>query len=110
MLLASVSVDQKKYTAVSGPGIEISQDTIPVDSTQKEVGKSGNKAILSWKDYYSNRFVQPRPHSPLYLGDPTNISTKIQWDTIGKISITETVNTPGGVLDFRAPETMDLDR
>jgi cell surface protein SprA len=106
MLLASVGVDQKKYIEVSSNDTEVYKDTIPVDSTKK----SGNKAILSWKDYYSNRFVQPRPHSPLYLGDPANISTKIQWDTVGKIAITETVNTPGGVLDFRAPETMDLDR
>ncbi|TKT94318.1 T9SS outer membrane translocon Sov/SprA [Dyadobacter frigoris] len=108
MLLATASVDQKESYSEAAADWAILSDTIG-DTTRKNVDRSGNQLIMRWKDYYSNKFAQPRPRSPFYLKDPANISTSILLDSSGKIGVTETITTPTGNLDYRAPENMDLE-
>lgn len=108
LLLATASVDQKESTAEAFADWAILADTLG-DTTRKNVDRSGNQLIMRWKDYYSNKFAQPRPRSPFYLKDPANISTNILLDSSGKIAVTEDIQTPNGNLDFRAPETMDME-
>jgi cell surface protein SprA len=107
MLLATASVDKKESTTEALSEWAIMADTL-VDTTRKNVDRSGNQLLLRWKDYYSNKFAQPRPRSPFYLKDPANISTNILLDSSGKIAVTEDIQTPSGSLNFRAPETMDM--
>ncbi|MCE7041201.1 cell surface protein SprA [Dyadobacter sp. CY312] len=106
-LLASVSVENDVY---SGPQPELVMlaDTLPEDSSKNNVNKSGSQFVMRWKDYYSNRLVQPRPKSAFYLRDPANIKTEILLDSTGKVAVTEQIQTPSGTLDYRAPEGMDL--
>ena len=108
-ILASVSVDKDVYTTLQ-PEIIAVADTLPEDTSKNSLGKSGNQFVLRWKDYYSNRLVQPRPRSPFYLKDPANIKTDILLDSTGKIAVTEQIHTTGGTLDYRAPEGMDLEQ
>ena len=108
MLLATASVDQKESYSEVAADWAITSDTIG-DTTKKNVDRAGNQLIMRWKDYYSNKFAQPRPRSPFYLKDPANISTSILLDSSGKIAVSENITTPTGNLDYRAPETMDLE-
>lgn len=108
MLLATVSVDKDDFSRNQAVDWAI-DDTLKEDTTRRNVSKSGNLLITRWKDYYNNRFAQPRPRSPFYLKEPGNISTTILRDSTGKIAITEDIRTPTGTLDFRAPESMDMD-
>jgi cell surface protein SprA len=108
-LLASVSVEKNVYTSPQ-PEIVFEADTLPEDTSRNSVKKSGNQFVLRWKDYYSNRLVQPRPSSPFYLKDPANIKTDILLDSTGEITVTEQIQTPGGSLDYRAPEGMNLEQ
>lgn len=108
MLLATASVEQKVYPEVLNDW-EIVEDTVGKDTTRKNIDRSGSQLITRWKDYYSNRFTQPRPRSPFYLKDPANIATSVLLDSSGKVAVTEDIQTPSGNLDFRAPETMDMD-
>ena len=109
LLLATVSVDQNISSGNSQDWAFVA-DTIIDDTTKRNIDKSGNQLIMRWKDYYSNRFAQPRPRSPFYLRDPANISTSILLDSTGKIAVTETIKTPNGTMDFRPPEGMDLEQ
>ncbi|WP_149240551.1 cell surface protein SprA [Dyadobacter sp. 32] len=109
MLLATVSVDKGAFSNGEIENWAILADTLKEDTTRKNIDKSGSQIITRWKDYYNNRFAQPRPRSPFYLREPANISTTILRDSTGKIAITEKIATPTGNLDFRAPESMDMD-
>ncbi len=84
-------------------------DTLREDTTKKNIDRSGSQLIMRWKDYYSNRISEPRPRSPFYLRDPSNISTNITLDSTGKVAVTEKIQTPTGNLNYRAPERMDLE-
>ncbi len=108
MLLATASVDQKESYSEAFADWAVLSDTIG-DTTKKNVDRAGNQLIMRWKDYYSNKFAQPRPRSPFYLKDPANISTSILLDSSGKIAVSENITTPTGNLDYRAPETMELE-
>jgi cell surface protein SprA len=108
MLLATASVDQKASGSEALADWAAVADTIG-DTTRKNVDRLGNQLIMRWKDYYSNKFTQPRPRSPFYLKDPANISTSILLDSSGKIAVSENIQTPAGNLDYRAPESMDLE-
>ena len=108
VLLASVSVNRNVYPDDSQDWA-LMADTL-IDTTKKNIDKSGNQFIMRWKDYYSNRFAQPRPRTSLYLKDPSNISTSILLDSTGKVAVTERIQTPAGNLDFRAPEGMNLEQ
>lgn len=109
VLLASVTVDQDS-SVQNFPDWTVTADTIIDDTTKRNIDRSGSQLIMRWKDYYSNRFIQPRPRSPFYLKDPSNISTTILLDSTGKVGVTESIQTPTGLLDFRAPLGMDLDK
>jgi cell surface protein SprA len=109
MLLATASVEQDTVSPNENSSWAIIEDTLKDDTTKKNIDKSGSQINTRWKDFYNNRFVQPRPRSPFYLKEPANISTTILRDSTGKIAITESVKTPTGSLDFRAPESMDMD-
>ena len=90
------------------PLLELAYADTIIDSTKRNNDKN-NHINTQWKDYYSNRFVQPRPRTPFYLKDPSNISTNILLDSSGKIGVTEKINTPTGGLDYRAPELMEFE-
>jgi cell surface protein SprA len=110
MLLATVSVERDAVFQGERNNWVLVADTLKGDTTKNNIGKSGSQLNTRWKDYYNNRFVQPRPRSPFYLREPASISTTILRDSTGKIDITEKIKTPSGSLDFRAPERMDMDR
>lgn len=97
-----------KVDVSSGSDFVILPDTLPEDTTKKVLTKSGNRFMPRWQDYYTNRFIQPRPKSALFLKDPANIATEITLDSTGKIAVSEQIKTPSGNLDFRAPQEMDL--
>ncbi len=109
VLLATVSVNQDALSPQVLSDWEFIADTLRDDTTKKNIDKSGAQLNTRWKDYYNNRFAQPRPRSPFYLKEPGNISTTILRDSTGKISISEKIQTPTGNLDFRAPESMDME-
>ncbi|WP_167267074.1 T9SS outer membrane translocon Sov/SprA [Dyadobacter arcticus] len=109
VLLANLSVDMDEPYATQAQDWAVFADTIIEDTTKKNVDRSGNQLITRWKDYYSNRITEPRPRSPFYMRDPSNISTTIILDSAGKVAVTEKIQTPSGNLDFRAPERMDLE-
>ncbi len=108
-MLASLSVETNVYSSEPGDWALLA-DTLVNDTTKKNIDRSGNQFIMRWKDYYSNKFAQPRPRSPFYLKDPSNISTSILLDSSGKIAVSESIETPTGNLDFRAPEGMNLEQ
>jgi cell surface protein SprA len=109
VLLATFPVEQDAVFQGERNIPAIVADTLKEDTTKKNIGRSGSQLNTRWKDYYNNRFVQPRPRSPFYLREPSSISTTILRDSTGKIDITEQIKTPTGSLDFRAPERMDMD-
>ncbi|WP_138481090.1 T9SS outer membrane translocon Sov/SprA [Dyadobacter bucti] len=109
ILLTNVSVDRESSYSDQPQDWEILADTLIEDTTRKNIDRSGNQLIMRWKDYYSNRIAEPRPRSPFYLRDPSNISTTIVLDSAGKIAVSEKIQTPEGNLNFRAPERMDLE-
>ncbi|GGC08527.1 T9SS outer membrane translocon Sov/SprA [Dyadobacter sediminis] len=108
VLLANVSVDVEEPYSGQAQEWAIIADTL-TDSTKKNIDRSGNQLIMRWKDFYSNRIAEPRPRSPFYLRDPTNIATSIVLDSAGKVAVSENIQTPDGNLKFRAPERMDLE-
>ncbi|MHA4736541.1 T9SS outer membrane translocon Sov/SprA [Dyadobacter sp. MSC1_007] len=108
-LLANVSVDRGNPYSEQAEEWAIIADTLGEDTTKKNIDRSGSQLVMRWKDYYSNRISEPRPRSPFYLRDPSNISTTITLDSAGKVAVSEKIQTPGGNLNYRAPERMDLD-
>ncbi|WAC11755.1 T9SS outer membrane translocon Sov/SprA [Dyadobacter pollutisoli] len=109
VLLANVSVDKNTLYTAQTEEWALLADTIIEDTTRKNLDRTGSQLIMRWKDYYSNRIAEPRPKSPFYLRDPSNISTSILLDSAGKIAVSENIQTPAGNLNFRAPERMDLE-
>ena len=105
--LASLPMGQNANTELD---YAVLADTLTEDTTKRNIDKSGSQLIMRWKDYYSNRFIQPRPYSPFYLKDPSSISTNILLDSTGKLAITEKIQTPAGSMDYRAPQTMSLEQ
>jgi cell surface protein SprA len=82
-------------------------DTVP-DTTDKSNIRSGRGTKLNWKDYYRNRFVEPRPRSPLYQKPPSNVATRIELSPSGDIIVSEQVETSTGNLEYRPTESLDL--
>lgn len=64
---------------------------------------------MRWMDYYTNRFVQPRPRSVFYLKDPPGISTSILLDSSGRVVVEELVQTKAGPLSYRFPQLLGLE-
>ncbi len=87
--------------------VKVVTDTLP-DTTKKEVSRSGRGLKIDWRDYYRNRFVEPRPRSPLYQSEPSNVATEIMLDRSGDLIISEEVKTEKGELEYRPTETLDL--
>ncbi len=108
VFLATTLTDSNSSGEIPMEVFPVVMDTIP-DSTKKPVVRSGNQMISRWKDYYSNKLIQPRPSTPLYLKDPSNIATTILLDSSGKVAFGEEIKTPNGVLEYRAPELMDIE-
>ncbi len=104
--LAVATPERRLFTEREGvPDLFVFADTLTDTTTAR---RSGKGVKLSWKDYYSSRFTEGRPRSPLYLKDPANINTVIRLDNEGKIEVSEKIVTPKGALDFRPGERMDL--
>ncbi|GAA4433947.1 cell surface protein SprA [Ravibacter arvi] len=82
-------------------------DTLP-DTTRKEQVRSGRGTKLNWKDYYRNRFLEPRPKSPIYQKPPSNVSTQIELSPSGDIVVSEQVESQKGNLEYRPTESIDL--
>ncbi|QRR02209.1 T9SS outer membrane translocon Sov/SprA [Dyadobacter sandarakinus] len=107
VLLANVSGEGDTTSSAQPIEWAAEADTVG-DTTRRSIDRSGSQLIMRWKDYYNNKVVAPRPRSPFYLRDPSNISTNITLDSTGKVAITEKIQTPSGTLNYRAPERMDL--
>ena len=128
-LLVNVSGGKDEPYSEQAQEWAILADTLKEDTTKKNIDRSGSQLIMRWKDYYSNRITEPRPRSPFYLREPSNISTNITLDSAGKVAVTEKIQTPGagapgaaapgsptpgiampgGTLNYRYPERMDLE-
>lgn len=83
-------------------------DTLP-DTSGSRVERTGSGTKLNWKDYYRNRFLEPRPRSPIYQKAPSNVSTEIMLAPTGDIVISEQIRTDKGNLEYRPTESIDLD-
>lgn len=106
--MAAVPVGYTPPDLEFDPGkLAIAVDTLP-DSVGKDNVRSGRGAKLNWKDYYRNRFVEPRPRSPLYQKPPSNVATRIELSPSGDIVVSEQVETPNGNLEYRPSESYDL--
>jgi hypothetical protein len=95
VLLVNVSGGKGEPYSEQAQEWAILADTLKDDTTRKNIDRSGSQLIMRWKDYYSNRITEPRPRSPFYLREPSNISTNITLDSAGKIAVTEKIQIPG---------------
>lgn len=82
-------------------------DTVP-DTNDRKAIRSGRGVKLNWKDYYRNRFTEPRPRSPIYQKPPSNVSTRIELAPSGDIVVSEKIETDKGAIEYRPTESIDL--